>query len=158
MGTLLSTLATLLVLFVSMPSNIAGAQVFQWTDPKGVLHVTDNPHSIPESVRNSSLLIVRRDWHSQSGPAAKSSDPLPALVQSNQTDESETYAMPTPPPVITYAPQELNIVVVNRARPHKKNPCRAVAECRSVFRPDFTNRRYIHPSVFDGGSRQYIHP
>jgi hypothetical protein len=27
-----------------------------------------------------------------------------------------------------------------------------------VFQPSFDDRRFIHPSVFDGGSRQFIHP
>jgi Domain of unknown function (DUF4124) len=153
----LSTLAILLAMFGSLPSHLAQAQVFQWTDPGGVLHVTDNPYSIPESVRNSSLLIVRTDWHSVSGPAAQRPDPPPTPVQSSATEETESHERRSPPPQITYAPQELNIVVVHRARSHKKKPCRA-GECKTMFRPDFTNRRYVHPSVFTGGSRQYIHP
>jgi hypothetical protein len=44
-----------------METSIASAQIFQWTDVKGVIHFTDNPYSIPESIRNSSALIVRKD-------------------------------------------------------------------------------------------------
>jgi Domain of unknown function (DUF4124) len=152
----LSTLAILLAILGSLPS--AQAQVFQWTDPRGVLHVTDNPYSVPESVRNSSSLIVRTDWHSVSRTAAERPDPPPAPVQPDETSQSESYGTQLPAPQITYAPTELNIVVVNRARFHKKDPCRAAGGCKTVFRPDFTNRRYVHPSVFTGGSRQYIHP
>ena len=35
-----------------METSIASAQIFQWTDVKGVIHFTDNPYSIPESIRN----------------------------------------------------------------------------------------------------------
>jgi hypothetical protein len=154
----LSILATLLIILGSLPSRLAEAQVFQWTDAKGVLHVTDNPYSIPTSVRNSPLLIVRTDWHSVSAPLAQKSDPPPAPVEPGETAEAENYGRQALPPQIVYVPQELNIVVVKRAGFHKKNPCRTAGECKSVFRPDFTNRRYVHPSVFTGGSRQYIHP
>jgi Domain of unknown function (DUF4124) len=44
-----------------METSIASAQIFQWTDVKGVIHFTDNPYSIPESIRNTSALIVRKD-------------------------------------------------------------------------------------------------
>jgi hypothetical protein len=155
----LSMLVILLAIFGSLPSRLAQAQVFQWTDDRGVLHVTDNPYSIPESVRNSSLLIVRTDWHTSSGPADRRPDPPPAPVQPGATEETESHERRlSPPPHVIYAPQELNIVVVHHARSHKKNPCRAAGECKAIFRPDFTNRRYVHPSVFTGGSRQYIHP
>ena len=56
-----------------MESSIASAQIFQWTDVKGVIHFTDNPYSIPESIRNSSALIVRKDMDTNSHPSSVTS-------------------------------------------------------------------------------------
>jgi hypothetical protein len=39
---------------------------FSMTDVKGTIHFTDNPYSIPESIRNSSALIVRKDMDTKS--------------------------------------------------------------------------------------------
>ena len=46
-------------LFLLIESSIASAQIFQWTDVKGIIHFTDNPYSIPESIRNSSKTWIR---------------------------------------------------------------------------------------------------
>ena len=135
-------------------SSIASAQIFQWTDVKGIIHFTDNPYSIPESIRNSSALIVRKDMDTNSHSSSVTSfEPLPAVEISSATNPSDPIATT----VVTYAPQEV-IVVVNSNLGQQPNihPCKFGSNCKPAFRPDFTDRRYIHPSVFDGGSHRYI--
>jgi hypothetical protein len=57
--TLVGKIIALAGLSLLLATSIATAQIFQWTDVKDVIHFTDNPYSIPESIRNSSALIVR---------------------------------------------------------------------------------------------------
>jgi uncharacterized protein DUF4124 len=45
-----------------MESSIASAQIYQWTDVKGVIHFTDNPYSIPESIRTPRLSSSAKTW------------------------------------------------------------------------------------------------
>jgi hypothetical protein len=56
-----------LAVFLLMRSSVAGADLFQWTDPSGVIHFTDNPYALPESARNSAILVVRKDFLISSG-------------------------------------------------------------------------------------------
>jgi len=65
-------------LFLLVETSIASGQIFQWTDVKGVIHFTDNSDSIPESIRNSSTLIVRKDMVSNSHSSVTAIAPLPA--------------------------------------------------------------------------------
>jgi hypothetical protein len=142
-------------LFLSVQASEAGAQIFQWTDAKGVIHFTDNPHSIPESVRNSSALIVRKDLDSTSNSSIGTAEPFAALPNPSATNPPDIDATEAAPTVI-YAPQEVNIVVVDsHSRRPQSHACQFGANCKAAFRPQLTDRRYIHP---DGGSRQYIHP
>ena len=135
-------------------SSIASAQIFQWTDVKGIIHFTDNPYSIPESIRNSSALIVRKDMDTNSHSSSVTSfEPLPAVEISSATNPSDPIATT----VVTYAPQEVIVVVNSNLGPQPNNhPCKFGSNCKPALRPDFTDRRYIHPSVFDGGSHRYI--
>jgi len=72
----------------------------------------------------------------------------PEAISAPEPKESKA-----PPLIIYYNPQYFQIVVVNSfARPAKKE------KSRGVFRPSFDDRRFIHPSAFDGGSRQFIRP
>jgi Domain of unknown function (DUF4124) len=95
-----------------METSIASAQIFQWTDVKGVIHFTDNPDSIPESIRNSSALIVRKDMDTKSHCWVTTFDPLPAAEISSATNLLDADPKPIATTVVTYAPQEV-IVVVN---------------------------------------------
>ena len=142
-----------------MESSIASAQIFQWTDVKGIIHFTDNPYSIPESIRNSSALIVRHDLDVKSQAPKVTPVPLATPSALNQPEE-ETYQIGTA--VATYAPQEVNevnmvVVETSDSRRPATPPCKFGSNCKPAFRANFDNRQYIHPSVFDGGSRQYIH-
>ena len=75
---ILQLLASAGLLF-SVQASEAGSQIFQWTNTKGVIHFTDNPYSIPESVRNSSALIVRKDLDTKNNPSIDTSEPFAAL-------------------------------------------------------------------------------
>jgi Domain of unknown function (DUF4124) len=161
--TMETTLAKIMIvagLSLFLQTHIANAQIFQWTDAKGVIHFTDNPDSIPESIRNSSALIVRKDLDAHKNSSIGTSEPLSSPPNASPINPSDTAAATEPAQsVVTYAPQETNIVVSNSnsRRPHVR-ACKWGNSCRPAFRPNFNDRRYIHPSVFDGGSRQYIHP
>jgi len=137
------------------------AQVFQWTDPRGVIHFTDNASSIPESIKGSTRLIVRTDMR----PTNESIETTPAAVESFEEPTvqaepapSEPQPAKTPAPIIHYNPQQVTIVVVNTVVRRPKRKCFLPEGCKPVFRPSFDDRRFIHPSVFDGGSRQFIQP
>ena len=139
-----------------MGTSIANAQIFQWTDVKGVIHFTDNPHSIPESIRNSSALIVRKDMDTKSRSSVATFDPLPAAEISSATNPLDADPKPIATTVVTYAPQEVIVVVNSNSGQPNLHPCNFGNHCKPAFRPDFTDRRYIHPSMFDGGSRRYV--
>ena len=139
-----------------METSIASAQIFQWTDVKSVIHFTDNPYSIPESIRNSSAFIVRKDMDTKSPSSVTTFDPLPAAEISSATNPLDADPTPIATTVVTYAPQEVIVVVNSNSRPPNVHPCNFGSHCKPAFRPDITDRRYIHPSVFDGGSRRYV--
>lgn len=142
-------------LLLSVQASEAGSQIFQWTDAKSVIHFTDNPHSIPESVRNSSALIVRKDLDTKSNSSFDTAEPFAALPNPSATNPPDIDAT-EPAPTVIYAPQEVNIVVVDsHSRRPQSHACQFGANCKAAFRPRLTDRRYIHP---DGGSRQYVHP
>jgi hypothetical protein len=132
-------------------SSLASAQILQWTDSKGVIHFTDNPYLISESIRSLPTFTVRRDLDTKNNPSAEISAPLPALADSIATNRLDTGPNQTETSVETYAPQEVNIVVSNsNLQQANARPCKFI-NCKPVFRPNFDDRHYIHPSVFDGG-------
>jgi hypothetical protein len=146
--------------FLLMETTGASAQIFQWTDVKGILHFTNNPHWIPESIRNSAAVIVRKDLDVKNQSPPEPPAPLVASGTPSAIHQSEDGTHQIGTALETYAPQEVNIVVVgsfDSQRPHT-HPCKFGGNCKPAFRPNFADRQYIHPSVFDGGSRQYIHP
>lgn len=148
----------IVVLTLLLGGDVRG-EVFQWTDARGVIHFTDNIYSVPDQIRRSPDLIVRTDLEvSGDTPAAEESpadeSPSPAPEPPRNTEE-EAAAAPTPV-IVSYEPQPVTIIVVNsRVSVPKKKPCPG---CKPAIRPDFQNRRYVHPSVFDGGPRQFVHP
>ncbi len=153
MRTTLARLTALAGLLLLLEAGSATAQIFQWTDAKGVIHFTDNPYAIPAPIRNSPSLIVRKDLEtgSHSPPAAFEARSVPE--NSSATIVSDANPEPTEPTAIA-APQEVNIVVVNsNLRPPSNHGCNSGGNCKPSIRPYFTDRRYIHPSVFDGSSR-----
>ncbi len=163
---LLRGLVPFLCLFVWVPPLFSMGDVFQWTDSRGVIHFTDNYQAVPEPLRGSPRLIVREDLHI----SGEFSETLPLSEKARKEPVPETRApemirSPEPKPVkpapqIIYNSQHFTtIVVVNSfLRQPKKKRCLLPGGCRPAFRPNFKDRRFIHPSVFRGGTRQYIHP
>jgi hypothetical protein len=139
------------------------AELFQWTDARGVVHFTDNLLSVPEPLRGSPELIVRGDLDMRGRSSEISS--LPGITGQEPALQPEVASPPGPepiivaPPIFYYNPQYFNVVVVNPGVRHpKKKPCLIPEGCAPAFRPNFDDRRYIHPSVFNGGPHQYVHP
>jgi hypothetical protein len=143
-------------LFLLVETSIASGQIFQWTDVKDVIHFTDNSDSIPESIRNSSTLIVRKDMDTKKHSSVTIFDPLRAPEISSATSPFDADPKPIATTVVTYPPQEVIVVVNPNSGQPSVHPCNFGSNCKPAFRPDFTDRRYIHPSVFEGGSRRYV--
>jgi hypothetical protein len=137
------------------------AEFYQWTDGRGVIHLTDNLHSVPESVRRSPGLVIRKDIDtSRSGEILLIPDENLVFEPFPQPQDRGVVAPPEPekaaPPLnIFYSPQQIIVVTNNIVR----RPKACIPECPRVApRFNFEDRRYIHPSVFDGGPRQYVQP
>lgn len=145
---LVASLSLLLI-----PVVPAWGQVFQWEDSRGAIHFTDNPQAVPESIRNSPQLTVRSDLTSvEFSEAPVEPVTMEPALEPAPTESPKAEPPKAPPTIVQINPQFFQIVVVNpfvvRKRP----------EARGVFRPNFDDRRFIHPSVFDGGSRQFVQP
>ena len=145
---------------------LSGAEVFQWTDSRGIIHMTDNLHSVPEPLRNSPTLMIRQDLDLKTSPGAAdypeiaSEEPLSRPKAPEAANPSEPELKTAAPPNIHYSvQQQTTIVVVNSVVRHpRKHSCPGSEGCQGVFRPNFDDRRYVHPGVFNGGARQYIQP
>ncbi len=157
MWTTFAKLTILAGLSLFIQSGLASAQIFQWTDPRGVIHFTDNPQSISDSIRSLPTFTIRRDLVTKNNPPAETFAPLPALADPNTTNQSDTAPNQAETTLETYAPSEVNTVVVSNAnsRPANIHRCK-FGNCKPAFRPNFDNRQYIHPSVFDGGPRSRV--
>ena len=145
--------------------TLANAEVFQWTDSRGIIHLTDNLHSVPDSLRGSPSLIIRRDLDVKRTSSGISNQPENANEEPPSQPKSPEVVSPpeseqktVAPPKVDYHPQFINIVVINTIVHQRKQPCLSPEGCQGVFRPNFDDRRFIHSSVFDGGSRQFIQP
>jgi hypothetical protein len=137
-------------------SPAAANEIYQWTDVKGVIHFADSLNWVPETARNSSSFVVRKDLDNTSKITELPHRTPEPIVNPEAAPLLEPMPNRTDPTSVVYASQEVTIVVVNSATRHfKRRPC---SHCKPVFRPDFNNRQYIHPSVFNGGSRQYVYP
>jgi hypothetical protein len=153
------------LLLILWPS-LVGAEIYQWTDPRGVIHFTDNLLSVPKAVRQSDLLVIRNDlpargtFANELAPNQNTEETKPSLPQQSHgsaPSESDFAVSPTPP-VVYYSPQELQIVVINSlTRPSHIKHCAAPKGCGPVFRPNFSDRSFIHPSVFNR-PRHFTHP
>ena len=149
MWTTIGKITILAGLSLLVETSMASAQIFQWTDPKGVINFTDNAYSIPESIRNSPALIVRKDMATKSPSSVTTFDPLPAAETSGATSPLGAEPKSIATPVVTYVPQEVIVVVNSDSRQPNAHPCKFGNNCKPVFRPGFADRRYIHPSVFE---------
>lgn len=151
------------ILFSPTPSS---AEFFQWTDSRGTIHLTDNPYSVPEEIRGSPGLMIRRDLEvtgkfleTSVRPANTDEEPLSQPKPPEVTAPPEPEPKTAAPPNINYSVQQTIIVVVNSVVRHsRKHACPGSEGCQGVFRPNFEDRRFIHPSVFNGGSRQFVQP
>ena len=151
----------LLGYFLLIHSVALGADLFQWTDANGVIHFTDNSFAVPESVRRSANLIVRPDFLSPSAPSGGGQgllEQLPAAKPEVSQPSPLLASEPGPPTFVTYAPQEVTIVVVNSSVQQPGTKSCVGDNCKRGFRPDFNHRWHVHPRVFAGGSRQFIRP
>jgi len=138
-----------------IPVAPAGGEVLQWTDSRGVIYFTDNPRAVPEFIRNSSQLIVRSDLTSvEFSEAPVEPVTIEPALEPAPPDSPKAEPPQAPPTIVQINPQTFHIIVVNSF----VSPVRRRPPPRGVFRPNFDDRRFIHPSVFDGGSRQFIEP
>lgn len=154
-------------MFLLLPATPLRAELYQWIDSRGTIHFTDNLHSVPESLRDSPRLIIREDFEI-TGRWSETLTPPEVTIQEPILEPKvpEVVRLPRPEPakvaptIIDNSQHFTTIVIVNSfVRRSKKRRCLIPEGCRPVFRPNFNDRRFIHPSVFNsGGSRQYIHP
>lgn len=139
-----------------LPVTSLRAELYQWTDARGTVHFTDNLHTVPELLRNSPHLIIRQD--SWSEKSSLSSTPPETLPPEEALGPKEVEPAKSAPPIIHYNPQQTTIVVVNTIVTRPRDRVCIVGCPRPLPRFNFDDRRYIHPSVFNGGTHQYIHP
>jgi hypothetical protein len=59
----MSFILSVTIIFVK--ANVVIAEIYQYTDSQGIIHLTDNPQNIPESIRNKSKREVPSDLSSQ---------------------------------------------------------------------------------------------
>lgn len=142
---------------------VFGADLYQWTDGRGVVHFSDNPQAVPKKIRDSAEVKVRKDFFSAAPEfftAPKKPLEVPLSASKADAPGAQEPAATAPAPGID-APPVTTVVVINNAghqhRLARHHPCRG-EPCAPAFRPDFNQRQYIHPSAFSGGARQYIRP
>ncbi len=146
-----------LLLWVSPAFSIG--EVYQWTDPSGVINFSDNLNSVPEALRESPQLIVRRDLFVHEtfvDPAAQQHDPQESRFEPPAPQSHPVEFKPT----IIYSPQiTTNIVVINSGIGRvRRRPFPVHRPHGPSFGRNFKGRQYIHPEVRSGRPRQYIHP
>jgi Domain of unknown function (DUF4124) len=129
-------------------------EVYQWFDSTGGIHFTDDYYATPVALRGTPDLIVRTDLGRQQfvEPQTVSGTAVQQrwVTNTENQGQSSRYADLNSD---NFEPAQNVIVVVNDSLP--TNPCHH--GCRVRFKPDFNDRQYIHPSVFNAPARQYIH-
>ncbi len=144
------------------PSNLMGADLFQWTDIGGVIHFSDNPYAVPDSLRNSIKLIVHKNFTSDGGGSVGESidtETVQTTLNNDLTGASEVNNQSESSSLTPDTPQETIIVVVNTEKPHfRRAKACAGPGCKPSFRPVFDKRQPIQPRVFDGSSALSGHP
>ena len=103
----IKTAISLLGLSLLMHSLALGADLFQWTDARGVIHFTDSFDSVPGFVRQSASLIVRPGFFSpadQSKSRPSFPEQLSATRPPEPTQDSQLIANDIGPAPMTYAP------------------------------------------------------
>ena len=88
MWTTFAKLTILAGLSLFIQSGLASAQIFQWTDPRGVIHFTDNPQSISDSIRSLPTFTIRRDLVTKNNPPAETLPLFPPWrIRTQQTSQ-----------------------------------------------------------------------
>ncbi len=156
---LIKLMGTVVCLLLWVSPSFSIGEVYQWTDPRGVIHFSDNLGSVPVAVRESPQLIVRRDLfvhETLADPAAQQYYPQdsrfePAVPQSHPVEFN---------PTIIYSPQTTtNIVVVNSGiRRVRRRSFPVHGRHEPSLERKFKGRQYIHPEAHSGSRRQNIHP
>jgi len=145
-----------LLLWVSPTLSI---EVYQWTDPSGVINFSDNLNSVPEALRESPQLIVRRDLFVHEILAVPAAQQVYPQERSFEPPAPRSHPVDYAPPII-YSPQTTtNIIVVNSGIGRvRRRPFPVHRRHGPSFARKFKGRQYIHPEAHSGRRRQYIHP
>lgn len=163
-----STMAFLFFVSLGIGAGPLRAEFYQWVDSRGIIHFTDSYDRVPDELRGSSRLIVRTDLLTRvSGNAAASDvkivdDPEEQAQKGGpgETVPPEETAPEGSPVSIHHNPQQFNIIVVRPVVVRRPKifpgPPPKIPKIEPLKLS--VDRRYIHPSVFSGGSREFIHP
>ncbi len=164
-------LAPIGCLFLWVSPAFSMGEVYQWTDLRGVIHLTNNLNSVPEALRESPQLIVRRDFVTRETIPDPDAQPVFSKGTSPEPDAPETISPPVSDstkvaPTIIYNQQTTTNIVVVQSRGHrfKKRGFRVRRHFRPAFmrkfkhKRTFKGRQFIHPEEITGRRRQYIHP
>ena len=139
--------------------SVRAGDIFQWRDSSDVVHFTDDYSRIPLDVRNTPDRIIRHFFIESNVEALPASEAVAEKVPHESTRNKDLLA----PKETTYNDaagdsgdtDNVTVIVVNNSEQNK--PCHGHG-CAARFKPNFNDRRYIHPDVFNGGTRQYIQP
>jgi hypothetical protein len=167
-------LAVILFFAVGIPTGVERARagevfrVFQWVDSSGVIHFTDDYYTVPLAIRGTAALVVRDRLVEAPliEPVTYPSVQEPGVACERCDAESEPRGSRSEinPEYSDNAgttaelAQGATVIVVSNFANHGRKPCHKAGGCTGRFRPDFNDRRYIHPGVFNGSSPQYVQP
>jgi hypothetical protein len=142
-----------LLLWVSPALSI---EIYQWTDPRGIINFTDNLKSVPEAIRDSPQLIVRKDLFIHETPANPASQQAYPQVTRIEQTEPQPHSVEFNQTIINYPPTTSIIVVNSGIRRVRKRPFPVHRKHGPSFaRKSSKGGQYIYPGAH---SRQYIHP
>ena len=134
--------------------------VYQWTDSNGVINFTDNLKLVPDAIRDSPELIVRKDLFVFDTPSSLATDQLYPQKSRFGPPELKPYPVQHSPNINIYPPDPVtNVIVVNSGfRRVKKRHFPTFGHRGRSFRKNKLGRQYIHPEARSGNRTQYIHP
>ena|SRR5215467_1577004 len=157
MLTTVKTAISLLGLFLLTQSLAFAADLFQWTDARGVIHFTDRLEAVPETVQQSTDLIVRPNFFSPvTTPVMQVPAPSAPLTTRPPIQDSQWAPYDTGPSPLAYAPPETIVVVNSGVQPINQASCIG-NKCGFAFRHRFNgpnqHRAFIGGagSTFPGG-------
>jgi hypothetical protein len=80
------------VALVALGSLPAGAQVYEWRDPSGSRHFTNDLEGIPDAQREGARVVVRAEPVRQADPAATDADAEESPRERRRRERRERYA------------------------------------------------------------------